>query len=114
MIVANLFEQPCQRIVQIFLLIYLRTPIGLLDLFRGCQNIGASAIHRPLSCPLSPEWPGALAQRCGADVVEMDLTYQLSKTFKSDKHIVSLMDLYDTMEGEEHMVHRKSYRKNGK
>ena len=82
-------------------------------MFRGCKNLGASAIRRPLTCPLSAEWPGALAQRCGADVVEVDLTYQVSKTFESQRHIMTLADLYNTKEGEEVVVHRSSWRKQG-
>ena len=46
-------------------------------------------------------------------MVEVDLTYQVSKTFESQRHIMTLADLYNTKEGEEVVVHRSSWRKQG-
>ena len=43
----------------------------------------------------------------------MDLTFQVSKTFESKRHIMTLAELYDTKEGEEVVVHRHSWRKQG-
>ena len=74
---------------------------GLIRLFQGCPKLAANTIHRPLTCPLNPKWPEILAKRCGNDVLEMDLTYQISRTFKSRKQVVTLRDMYDTEEGEE-------------
>ena len=46
-------------------------------------------------------------------MVEVDLTYQVSKTFESKRHIMTLADLYNTKEGEEIVVHRRAWRKQG-
>lgn len=86
---------------------------GLLTLFENCENLSANTVRRPLSLPLSAKWPAALATRSGGDVLEMDLTYQVSRTFESKRHIVTLADVYDTNEVKELVKHSKAKKTGG-
>ena len=86
---------------------------GLLKLFWSCPNLIASAIRKPLCSPLNSEWPGAIAQRCGHDLAELDLTYQTTHVYESVDQMMTLVDLYNMAEGEELVKHRKAHRKPG-